>query len=176
MTVTGTRLGRLLHYLLLGLLAIVGLALLAGIVALAITLFAPGLWPDDATVRGAGGITRPLIAQEDRALACLFLVLGCALGIAVLVPLVGLMRSAAAATPFVQANVGRLRQIAGVFAAIAVARIVLPLVLPPDTARLFGLEGPTLDLGPVLMALTVVVLAEVFAEGVRLREDAEGTV
>ena len=47
----------------------------------------------------------------------------------------------------------------------------------PETQPLLGNSAPTVNLAAALLAgLAVLVLAEVFAHGVRLREDVEGTI
>ena len=93
----------------------------------------------------------------------------------------GLLRSARHGDPFTGANVWRLRQFGWLLllgwplvAYLTMARKeILATTLPAnDTEVLFA---PPIG-GALLFGLAVLVLAEVFAHGLRLREDVEGTI
>lgn len=175
MTTRGTQLTRLLYYTILITIGIVGVGAVVALVALGTAVAAPDSWPAGTTMRINGGVASASGSMEDRAVICLLMIGVLALAAGVLLPLLGLVRSAMHGTPFVDRNVTRLRGIAIVFALVAVSRVVVPLVVP--SASLGGwLAGPAIDIGPILMALVILVLAEVFQEGVCLREDVEGTV
>jgi hypothetical protein len=96
----------------------------------------------------------------------------------------GIARSVEAGDPFGEGNVERLRRLATLFAAggVLVAfvnsglRTALFDELPPHPSLHLGVAGFALPGGALLAALGLFVLSEVFAHGVRLREDVEGTV
>ena len=92
----------------------------------------------------------------------------------------GLLLSVRDGDPFIRANVKRLRALAGiVLVGIPVAALVGSL-FASALASSAGLDGGgsrlTLPGNALLGGLATFVLAEVFAAGVRLREDLEGTV
>ena len=101
--------------------------------------------------------------------------------VAALWQLWGLLRSARQGDPFTTANVRRLRQFGWLlllgWPLVAYATTDLKAALadtapPVVTSGLFAL-----DIGGVLLfGLAILVLAEVFAHGLRLREDVEGTI
>jgi Protein of unknown function (DUF2975) len=107
-----------------------------------------------------------------------------ALLISVLWLLGGLVGSVRAAEPFGEANVRRLRTLGAVLVAgglaAAFAQSLLRLwlfdVLPPDTTTNLAGRGFEFPGGAVLAGLGAYILAEAFAYGLRLREDAEGTI
>jgi hypothetical protein len=103
--------------------------------------------------------------------------------VALLWQLWGLLRSARQGDPFTTANVWRLRQfgwllllgwplVAYLTMALKEA-LAATLTSPPDPTS--GLFAPPIG-GALLFGLAVLVLAEVFAHGLRLREDVEGTI
>ena len=75
--------------------------------------------------------------------------------------------------PFVRANVRSLRAVAALLAGLQVATHAIRIVLASIQHK-----APEIDLNIAgwLSVLVVLVLAEVFAEGARLREEAELTV
>ena len=87
-----------------------------------------------------------------------------------------MMHAVAAGQPFERANTTRLRQIAAAMAGLAfLATLVRPFV--PGLARPgIHLATPDLNLGLWLAALVMLVFAEVFREGARLRDDADMTI
>jgi hypothetical protein len=96
----------------------------------------------------------------------------------------GFLRSVLAGDPFGAANVQRLRAIG--FILVVGAPIVQLLnysfrnalfnVLPPHPSLNLGVEGFGLPGNALVGGLGVFILAEVFAYGLRLREDVEGTI
>lgn len=76
--------------------------------------------------------------------------------------------------PFDPANPGRLRAIALLLALIEIVRWGTVLILMP--AQIDVAEDIDTWLGSALSVLVVIVLAEAFREGARLRADAELTV
>jgi len=103
-------------------------------------------------------------------LAVMLMVLG--LAWAALLPLIQMLRSTAAGAPFTLANVKRLNWIAGTIAVAYLLQIILPPILPFESQGMvkpMGVDG-------VFAILLTLVLAQIFREGVRLREDAEGTI
>src|SRR3954451_14137045 len=96
----------------------------------------------------------------------------------------GIARSVEAGDPFGEPNVGRLRRLATLFAAggLLVAFVTTGLrnalldELPPHPSVDLGVAGFAVPGNALLAALGLFILSEVFAHGVRLREDVEGTV
>ncbi|HET6749674.1 MAG TPA: DUF2975 domain-containing protein [Actinomycetes bacterium] len=101
--------------------------------------------------------------------------------VAALWQLWGLLRSARRGDPFTIANVWRLRQFGWLLLLgwPLVAYLTMALKewlassLPANETG--GLFAPPIG-GALVFGLAVLVLAEVFAHGLRLREDVEGTV
>jgi hypothetical protein len=95
----------------------------------------------------------------------------------------GVARSVREGDPFGIANVKRLRTLGSVLVAgfLAAAfidyalRLALFNRLPPQRVDI-GVSGFELPAAPLLAGLGAFVLAGVFAHGLRLREDVEGTV
>jgi hypothetical protein len=107
-----------------------------------------------------------------------------ALGFVALWQLRGLLGSVRHGDPFHAANVRRLRQFGWLillgYPAAALTSSLLKEGLGstmPEAHPLLGNSAPTVNLAAAVLAgLAVLVLAEVFAHGVRLREDVEGTI
>ena len=102
------------------------------------------------------------------------------IGIAVLLILRAIVGSIKDGDPFGRANVGRLRKLGIILVAFPVVAIVMSVLLggildSTPSARLLN-NSFSLDFAPVAAGLGVLVLAEVFAQGVRMREEIEGTV
>jgi Protein of unknown function (DUF2975) len=103
--------------------------------------------------------------------------------VALLWQLWGLLRSARQGDPFTGANVWRLRQFGWLlllgWPLVAYLTMALKELLaatwtsPTDQTE--GLFAPPIG-GALIFGLAVLVLAEVFAHGLRLREDVEGTI
>jgi hypothetical protein len=101
--------------------------------------------------------------------------------IALLWQLWGLLRSARHGDPFTGANIRRLRQFGWLLllgwplvAYLTMAlKELLAMSLPANDTE--GLFAPPIG-GALLFGLAVLVLAEVFAHGLRLREDVDGTI
>lgn len=102
------------------------------------------------------------------------------LGLAALLLLRALAGSIRDGEPFGAANVSRLRKLGFVLLAYPLVQLLSSVLLGGilDTASLPDSVGKavTLHLTGAVAGLGVLVLAEVFAEGVRLRQDVEGTV
>jgi hypothetical protein len=101
--------------------------------------------------------------------------------VALLWQLWGLLRSARQGDPFTIANVWRLRQFGWLlllgwplvaYLTMALKEALASTLPANETAGLFA---PPIG-GALLFGLAVLVLAEVFAHGLRLREDVEGTI
>lgn len=168
MTRFTTTLSTTLYILLMGILGFVTIMLLTTIVVIVGDWVSPGMFGAIHVNPGAIDLQAPGMAPAMIAVVLLVLVLVAG----ALLPLIGMLRSTAAGQPFVRANVRRLHIIAAVLATAFVAQIVLPLLLP---AVLVDMVKP-MGAGFVFPLLLTLVLAEVFREGVRLREDAEGTI
>jgi hypothetical protein len=101
--------------------------------------------------------------------------------VAALWQLWGLLRSARKGDPFTTANVWRLRQFGWLlllgWPLVAYVTFALKewLATTPPGAQTAGLFAPPIGLA-LLFGLAVLILAEVFAHGLRLREDVEGTI
>jgi hypothetical protein len=101
--------------------------------------------------------------------------------VAALWQLWGLLRSARQGDPFTTANVWRLRQFGWLlllgWPLIAYLTMELKewLATTPPADQTGGVFAPPIGLA-LLFGLAVLVLAEVFAHGLRLREDVEGTI
>lgn len=179
MTRWGTRLSRTLYGLLLFLLVLTALAALAAVASILWTWLHPQtLWESPLHVHYAHAeIFWPNTAEARLAISLVGLML-CATVALGLVPLLQVARTAMTGDPFVRANIARLRIIASAFLIIALGRLLLPLMLPSPASDLFQVQ-PTdarLDAGPLFAALVIFVLAEVFREGVRLRDDVDATI
>ena len=101
--------------------------------------------------------------------------------VAALWQLWGLLRSARQGDPFTTANVWRLRQFGWLlllgwplvaYLTMALKEALASTLQANETGGLFA---PPIG-GALLFGLAVLVLAEVFAHGLRLREDVEGTI
>jgi hypothetical protein len=106
------------------------------------------------------------------------------IGFVALWQLRGLLGSVRHGDPFHAANVRRLRQFGWLimlgYPAAALGSSLLKEGLGSTMSEaqpLLGNSAPTVNLAAAVLAgLAVLVLAEVFAHGVRLREDVEGTI
>ncbi len=178
MTGNGKRLSAILYGLVAIMVGLLALATLAAAAGMVWTLFNPQtLWDDPLHIRYADhvNIAWPNTAEARLALCGVGLLL-CGIVATGLIPLLRLCRSAVAGNPFARENVGRLRMIALAFLLVALGQVAMPFVLPKAAQILFQPAESHLDLGPLLAALVILILADVFREGVRLREDAEGTI
>jgi hypothetical protein len=91
----------------------------------------------------------------------------------------GLLRSVRDGSPFIKDNVARLRSLASlVLVGIPIAES-LRSIFAGELADTVGLVGPPLHVlsgNALLGGLAILVLSEVFAEGIRLHDDLDGTV
>jgi hypothetical protein len=92
----------------------------------------------------------------------------------------GLLKSVRDGDPFINANVNRLRALAAVVLVGIPLAEFLKSVFAGELAATAGLIGPPTQLSlpsyVLLGGLAILVLSEVFAEGIRLRDDLAGTV
>ena len=102
------------------------------------------------------------------------------LALAVLVLMRRIVRSVVAGDPFVEENVRRLRIIGWLVALspilLVLAQIARSELVSRSTVADLVLSHITIALVPILIGGLLLVLAEVFAEGIRLRKDTEGLV
>lgn len=100
------------------------------------------------------------------------------LGIAVIVfgSLFRMLSDAARGSVFTERNVFRLRLIAAVYAVSVVSRFTVPFLTPPALRRFLASIQWSFNFGDLILLLVSLVLAEVFREGLRLREEAALTV
>jgi Protein of unknown function (DUF2975) len=104
--------------------------------------------------------------------------------VALLWQLWGLLRSARHGDPFTGANVRRLRQFGWLlllgwplvaYLTMALKEFLAMTWASPTDPSQGGVFAPPIG-GALLFGLAVLALAEVFAHGLRLREDVEGTI
>ncbi len=103
------------------------------------------------------------------------------LAVVVLVVLLRIVRAARVSDPFTLANVRRLRAVAVLVGAGGIvvgagADMLEAWMLDHSAARLWTAIEVGLPLNAVVVGVLIAVLAEVWAHGVRLREDVEGLV
>ncbi|WP_230483634.1 DUF2975 domain-containing protein [Sphingomonas sp. Leaf21] len=168
MTRFASHISTLLYAALLAILAFVTAIILAAVGVLIVDAISPGALGTVHVNAQALDVKTPGVVAA--ALAVMLIALG--LAWAALLPLIQMLRSTAAGAPFTLANVKRLHWIAGTIAVAYLLQIALPPVLPFDSQGMvkpMGADG-------VFAILLTLVLAQVFREGVRLREDAEGTI
>lgn len=99
-----------------------------------------------------------------------------AIGIYVLLKLRQVIGTVSAGVPFDRQNVDRVKAIGFAMVGLAVVPMFLPLLIPQAVRSAMRIDLVNLDPGLLLAALVVFVLAEVFREGICLREDADMTV
>ncbi|MEJ5979429.1 DUF2975 domain-containing protein [Novosphingobium sp. PS1R-30] len=160
--------------LLLILLALTGLAMLIGAPLL-------GLWRDGVVAeltRRSGHAVAPSVVTE----ICAILVLSaCIMGLAFqsLIHMRRIIDSVALGDPFAPVNAARLTRMGWLTAATQVVSFPIGVLLHSLGLSLRNIVGHPefgAGLGGILMALLLFVLARVFREGARMREDLEGTV
>ncbi|ANU06514.1 DUF2975 domain-containing protein [Paraurantiacibacter namhicola] len=158
-------------WFLLGIVAFAGFFVALG--AVTMLLYGTGLFPD--------------IQQPDLPRSMGFAAAGLLAAIAGLLYLgwrffrhmLGIVNSVAEGDPFAPANADRLTGMAWLMLAINV--LVLPIAgLGVWMAKTLGEDPGTVDasvdLGGIVLILTLFILARVFRHGTALREDLEGTV
>lgn len=168
MTRFASHITTLLYAALLAILAFVTAVLLAAVGTLVVDAISPGAL--GAVHVNAQALDMKTPGVVAAALAVMLIALG--LVWAALLPLIQMLRSTAAGEPFTTANVRRLHWIAGTIAVAYLLQFALPPILPfdsQDMVKPMGVDG-------VFAILLTLVLAQVFREGVRLREEAEGTI
>jgi hypothetical protein len=102
------------------------------------------------------------------------------LALVVLVLMRRIVRSVAAGDPFVEENVRRLRIIGWLVALspllLVIAQVARSELVSRSAAGDLALSHITIAFVPILIGGLLLVLAQVFAEGLRLREDTEGLI
>jgi len=174
MDVHSRKLARGLGRLLAVLLAICGIGLALLIPAMIIAFVSPDMLAGDYTTRVNGqpfDPSQPLVAGTLLLMGIVFI----AVAAFVLFKLRQVMATVAQGDPFVPVNAKRLRAIAGGLGALLVAQSLGGLLVPP-AVQIAARSEFHFNFGLFLATLVVLVLAEVFREGARLRADAEGTI
>ena len=168
MTRFASHISTLLYIVLLAILAFVTAVILASVGVLIVDTISPGALGAVHVNPQALDTKAPGVVAA--ALAVMLMLLG--LAWAALLPLIQMLRSTAAGEPFSIANVKRLHWIAGAIAVAYLLQFVLPPLLP------FHAQGMVKPMGVdgIFAILLTLVLAQIFREGVRLREDAAGTI
>jgi len=140
---------------------------------LAASLGAPGwIWRALHVGAAAGD---PRVAGAMRALMVLGIA-GVPFGHVVFTRLLKIVESVRAGEPFTVDNAGRLRTIAWALLGLQVLHGVGGAIVSRLAARGVPLRGGHFQVGGWLAILLLFVLAQVFLEGTRMREDLEGTV
>lgn len=175
METRGSRLAEVLSWVLLMLAVIIGIGLVA-------VLFAAGL----LAVGGFGGLLSRLAAEGTTGMETMtVLILIAGVATAAALPLVLLLRRVllrvARGTPFHPGTPRDLQLVAGLLAVLEVVNLIAFLVVPllvrlPQEIAADMSADFEFDLTSWLAVLIILVLAEVFREGARLRAEAELTV
>ena len=90
--------------------------------------------------------------------------------------LLGILKSVSAGDPFIARNTTRLRRIGWLMVALQAAGLLTgwaAMMLPEKAGQI---DGFNLNFSGILAALLAFVLAEVFEQARRLRDDLEGTI
>jgi len=168
MTRFASTISTLLYAALLAILAFVTAVVLAAVGTLIVDAISPGALGAVHVNAQALDVKTPGVVAA--ALAVMLIVLS--LVWAALLPLIQMLRSTAAGAPFTLANVRRLHWIAGTIAVAYLLQFALPPILPSDSQDMIKPMG----VDAVFAILLTLVLAQIFREGIRLREDADGTI
>lgn len=148
-----------------------------GTLILALAALLSGWWPDRLTVdTPLPGFTLPTATSYGRLIYLVQSVWRITLLAGIFVPLLGLLRSISKGTPFVAANVVRLRLIAATFAVAVFAQAILPLSGSVDAMIVVGSTGSQVAWTNLFAVLALLIAAELFQEGVRLRDDVDATI
>jgi hypothetical protein len=117
----------------------------------------------------------PRVAGGMRAMM-VFGIVGVPFGHVVFTRLLRIVESVRAGEPFTVDNAGRLRTIAWALLGLQLLHGFVGAIASRLAARGVPLRGGHFQLGGWLAILLLFVLAQVFLEGTRMREDLEGTV
>jgi hypothetical protein len=175
MNLRSQRLARILSRVLTLLLALCVVGLVILVPTMIFAYFAPGFMPPDLATKVDGiavDLRQPMVAGTLLLYACVAL----AAMTVILVALTRIMKTVSTGDPFAAANVVRLRMIAKAMAAMIVFQALGGLLMPAAIGDQIRTQHGSFNFGLFLGMLVVLVLAEVFREGARLREDAEGTI
>lgn len=154
--------------------------LLIAVLVLLVPLTIYGLVaPDDlaAGIRANGG-AEEIATQASTGAPFPMLLAAVRMGIAVFVLMMlrRVIATVSAGMPFHRRNVDRVRSIALALFGLALVPMLLPSLIPESVRTAMRIDLFEFSPGLWLGALVVLVRAEVFCEGVRLREDADMTV
>ena len=146
----------------------------AVILAILIGLFVAAPWTLMALGFGPAGETAAL-APGIAAIAALGLA-GVPLNLIVITRLLAMVATVRAGDPFVAGNVARLQAIAWAVLGQQLLQLAVGLIARTVSTLAHPLHISAFSTGGWLAVLLLFVLARVFAEGARMRDDLEGTV
>ncbi|MES2338962.1 MAG: DUF2975 domain-containing protein [Pseudomonadota bacterium] len=175
MNVRSQRLARGLSHILVALLALCAIGLVILLPTMIFAYLAPGALPAELSTKVNGvavDVRQPMVAGT----LLLYANVALAAMTTIVVALRRIMQTVVAADPFDVRNIGRLRLIAWAMAALVAFEALGSLLAPPAVRAQLGLEHGGFNFGMFIGMLVVLVLAEVFREGARLREENEGTI
>ena len=146
----------------------------AVILAILVGLFVAAPWTLMALGFGPAGETGALV-PGIAAIAALGLV-GVPLNLIVLTRLLAMVATVRAGDPFVAENAARLQAIAWAVLGQQLLQLAVGLIARTVSTPAHPLHISAFSTGGWLAVLLLFVLARVFAEGARMRDDLEGTV
>lgn len=146
----------------------------AVILAILVGLFVAAPWTLMALGFGPAGETRALV-PGIAAIAALGLA-GVPLNLIVLTRLLAMVATVRAGDPFVAENAARLQAIAWAVLGQQLLQLAVGLIGRTVSTPAHPLHISAFSTGGWLAVLLLFVLARVFAEGARMRDDLEGTV
>jgi hypothetical protein len=144
------------------------------VLAILVGMLAAQQWTMTALGVPPSAETEPMI-QGMRMIAVLGLV-GVPLNYVVLARLLAMVDTVRAGDPFVATNATRLLVIAWAVLGQQVLQLVIGLIAKAVSTPIHPLRISAFSTGGWLAVILLFVLARVFAEGTRMRDDLEGTV
>lgn len=143
---------------------------------LVIAFGAPANWPREATLSTAlPGFQLPTYYLPYRLISIGRQIATLGLAGLIVIPTAGLVRSLKNGEPFTSSNITRLRLVALGCSIYGLGPLAISLV--PMTIRVpLGLLYGFVNWPAIAMALIALALAEIFNEGMRLREDVQATI
>ena len=144
------------------------------VLAILVGLFVAAPWTLMALGFGPGGDAAPLLGAM-RWIAALGLA-GVPLNLIVLNRLLAMVATVRAGDPFVAGNAARLQAIAWAVLGQQLLQLAVGLIARTVSTPAHPLRFSAFSTGGWLAVLLLFVLARVFAEGARMRDDLEGTV
>ncbi|HEX8447213.1 MAG TPA: hypothetical protein VF649_11430 [Sphingomonas sp.] len=143
---------------------------------LVIALFAPSEWPEAYTLKTAiAGFELPTVYLWARLIYIGREAAMVAVAALMILPIAGIVRSLKKGGPFIASNIIRLRLLALGCGIYGFGPLLSPLI-PIDIRISLGLLDAFINGSAAAMALLALVLAEIFREGMRFRDDVEGTI